>query len=220
MPKNRKNQKKDTSLDSWVTQLAKGCAETTTATTTTKQERIQKRAAKKRRREERQSMRGSVREDPPRAEEVKERKRQHLLASVREEMEASVASYLQEHGSRRGRLYQPPKPKAKNRKKNWAEVNIQPRNRDYGGIGLARPSMFLELDDPSFFPKLEVEFAEHIPGFFGKQRTKAMKKQQSGKMLWRQLADKKNSNKKLNGKKLADMNPDERVEAMLRAGMI
>ena len=80
--------------------------------------------------------------------------------------------------------------------------------------------MFLSLDDPSFFPKLEMEFAEHIPGFFGKQRTKAMKKQQAGKMLWRQLADKKNGHQKVNGKKLSEMTPDERVEAMLKAGMI
>ena len=47
-----------------------------------------------------------------------------------------------------------------------------------------------------------------------------MKKQLGGKMLWRQLADKRNKDKKVKGKKLSDMSPDERVEAMIHAGMI
>ena len=47
-----------------------------------------------------------------------------------------------------------------------------------------------------------------------------MKKQLGGKMLYRQLADKKNKDKKINGKKLSDMSPDERVEALIQAGMI
>ena len=37
---------------------------------------------------------------------------------------------------------------------------VQPRNRDYGGLGLARPSLLLLLTDPSFIPKLEEEFSE------------------------------------------------------------
>jgi hypothetical protein len=65
-------------------------------------------------------------------------------------------------------------------------------------------------------PKLEQEFQEHIPGFFGKQRTKAMKKQLDGNMLWRQLAEKRYA--KVNGRKLSDMTPDERVEALIAAG--
>jgi hypothetical protein len=111
--------------------------------------------------------------------------------------------------------------KKKNKgKKKLDEDTIQPRNRDYGGIGLARPSMFLPLSDPSFIPKLEEEFAEHVPGFFGKQRTKAMKKQKDSGMLWRKLADKKTQQTKVNGKKLSDMSADERVEAMIQAGML
>ena len=113
---------------------------------------------------------------------------------------------------------------------------IQPRKKDYGGLGLARPSLLLELRDISFIPKLEEEFAEHVVGFFGKQRTKAMKKQLDGDMLWRQLrlANGKNDGKKkgqkgktkhdlnvrVDGKKLCDMDPDERVEAMIRLDMI
>ena len=113
---------------------------------------------------------------------------------------------------------------------------IQPRKKDYGGLGLARPSLLLELRDISFIPKLEQEFAEHVVGFFGKQRTKAMKKQLDGDMLWRQLANGKEGktgknkgqkgkkkhdlNIKVDGKKLCDMDPDERVEAMIRLDMI
>lgn len=101
----------------------------------------------------------------------------------------------------------------------WNEDLIQPRNSEYGGLGLARESLFIPLRDPSFIPRLEDEFAEHIQGFFGKQRTKAMKKQLDGNMLWRQLADKRVHDKKINGRKLGDMSVDERVEAMLEAGM-
>ncbi len=112
---------------------------------------------------------------------------------------------------------------------------IQPRKNDYGGLGLARPSLLLNLRDVSFVPKLEEEFAEHVPGFFGKQRTKAMKRQLDGDMLWRRLQKEKkgggkggNGNKgkkhdmnvKVDGKKLSDMTPDERVEAMIKLGMI
>lgn len=120
---------------------------------------------------------------------------------------------------------------------------IQPRKKDYGGLGLARPSLLLELRDISFIPKLEQEFAEHVVGFFGKQRTKAMKKQLDGDMLWRRLANanangndndkegkmgkkkgqkgkKHDLNIKVDGKKLCDMTPDERVEAMIRLDMI
>lgn len=109
---------------------------------------------------------------------------------------------------------------------------LQPRPRDYGGLGLARPSLYLPLRDPSFVPKFEDEFAEHIPGFFGKQRTKAMKKQLDGNMLWRRMAKQKKNgtgrtnaggsmkNVKIDGKKLSDMTADERVEAMIKSGMI
>jgi hypothetical protein len=105
---------------------------------------------------------------------------------------------------------------------------IQPRKNDYGGLGLARPSLLLDLRDVSFVPKLEEEFAEHIPGFFGKQRTKAMKKQLDGNMLWRRLSSgkvrgdygDKMKNAKVDGKKLSEMTPDERVEAMIKLNMI
>eukprot|EP00537_Pseudo-nitzschia_pungens_P011790 CAMPEP_0172397000 /NCGR_PEP_ID=MMETSP1061-20121228/28390_1 /TAXON_ID=37318 /ORGANISM="Pseudo-nitzschia pungens, Strain cf. pungens" /LENGTH=309 /DNA_ID=CAMNT_0013129029 /DNA_START=20 /DNA_END=949 /DNA_ORIENTATION=- len=108
----------------------------------------------------------------------------------------------------------------KRKRQKWTEDSIQPLRSDYSGIGLARDSMYIEFIDPSYFPKLEEEFQEHIPGFFGKQRTKAMKRQTDGNMLWRRLAnEKKNGNKKFKG-----MSADERVQAMIdssdRAGLL
>ena len=111
-----------------------------------------------------------------------------------------------------------------NQMENW----FQPRRSNYGGIGLARPSLFIALDDPSWQAKLEEEFLEHVPGFYGKQRTKAMKKQLDGQMLWRQLqkqklakSSPKNPNLMLQiGKKFSNLNPNERVEALIRAGYV
>ena len=128
-------------------------------------------------------------------------------------------------------------------KQQLTDDNIQPRKRDYGGLGMARPSLLILLRDESFIPKFEEEFQEHINGFFGKIRTKAMKKQLDGNMLWRKVLkvktgsgsgtggkgdgvgrkQKKNMNPqevKWNGKKLVDMTPDERVEAMIKLGLI
>jgi hypothetical protein len=102
--------------------------------------------------------------------------------------------------------------------KRWNEQTIQPERRYYGGLGLARPSLFLSLCDDSFIPKLHEEFQEHIPGFFGKQRTKAMKKQLDGNMLWRQLAQKRHT--KVNGKDLSSMTPEQRVETLIAAGFL
>lgn len=115
---------------------------------------------------------------------------------------------------------------------NNMEDWFQPRRSNYGGIGFARPSLIIELNDPSWQAKLEEEFLEHVPGFYGKQRTKAMKKQLDGQMLWRQLQQqklkgpttallpKKPNQIAISGKKLSGLNPDERVEAMIRAGYI
>jgi hypothetical protein len=109
----------------------------------------------------------------------------------------------------------------KRKRRKWSKDSIQPLRSDYSGIGLARISMYIEFIDPSYSAKLEEEFREHIPGFFGKQRTKAMKKQTDGNMLWRRLADEKKNN---NNKKFKGMSADERVQAMIdstdRAGLL
>lgn len=72
---------------------------------------------------------------------------------------------------------------------------LQPRKRDYNGQGLVRPTLYLPLDDPSFVPKLELEFAEHVPGFFGRAKTKAAKKQSDGNMLWKRCLRAKEAGK-------------------------
>mmetsp|Transcript_27435 Transcript_27435/g.64300 ORF Transcript_27435/g.64300 Transcript_27435/m.64300 type:complete len:293 (+) Transcript_27435:100-978(+) len=106
-------------------------------------------------------------------------------------------------------------------KRSWSANSIQPLASDYSGIGLARISLYIEFSDPSYYPKLEEEFNEHIPGFFGKQRTKAMKKQTDGNMLWRRLANEKKNKKKSDGgggsasKKFRGMTTDERVRALI-----
>eukprot|EP00573_Skeletonema_grethae_P000987 CAMPEP_0201691300 /NCGR_PEP_ID=MMETSP0578-20130828/4482_1 /ASSEMBLY_ACC=CAM_ASM_000663 /TAXON_ID=267565 /ORGANISM="Skeletonema grethea, Strain CCMP 1804" /LENGTH=312 /DNA_ID=CAMNT_0048176469 /DNA_START=29 /DNA_END=967 /DNA_ORIENTATION=+ len=96
---------------------------------------------------------------------------------------------------------------------------LQPRIRDYNGQGLVRPSLFLPLNDPSFVPKLELEFAEHIPGFFGKAKTKAAKKQSDENMLWRRCLkakeDEDGGGKKKKKKKKSGGGED-RFESMIR----
>lgn len=90
---------------------------------------------------------------------------------------------------------------------------FQPKKSNYSGIGVARNSMYIEFIDPSYYPKLEEEFNEHIVGFYGKQRTKAMKKQMNGNMLWKRLLDTKEKNNTLSKKR--KLSPDERIKALL-----
>jgi len=104
---------------------------------------------------------------------------------------------------RRWQLPQKKQPKLNSQK-------LQPRKNDYNGLGLARPSLYLPLDDPSFKPKLEEEFGEHVAGFFGKQRSKAVKKQKT--MLWQKIREGMGNDEGLS--------PDERVEVLLRSGVI
>jgi len=82
-------------------------------------------------------------------------------------------------------------------KVKMSDKSIQPHKASYGGIGFARSSYYLALDDPSFIPKFEEEFSEHIEGFFGKQRTKSMKRQLDKGMLWRKLLNEKNASSKM-----------------------
>jgi hypothetical protein len=116
------------------------------------------------------------------------------------------------------RPYSPEKSqkKAVVKKKMLDSSKLQPRACDYGGLGLARPSLYIQLDDPAWKAVLEEEFQEHVPGFFGKQRSKVMKKQLDGNMLWRQMLQDKQQSK---GKKKT-IPADERVESMIKAGKI
>ena len=159
----------------------------------------------------------------------------HTIQSIHPETSDSKSSKHLQAILQKQDLYSAPQQKGKATKNQQLTDDIvQPRLNDYGGLGLARPSLLIDLRDVSFVPKLEQEFAEHIEGFFGKQRTKAMKRQLDGNMLWRRLAEKKDgkgkqkkgskktdwSHVKYHGKKLSDMTPDERVEAMIKLDMI
>jgi hypothetical protein len=191
-----------------------------------KSERIERRNAKKRRRQERNPLPMSAKVDRIHEEIARDQKKVNRMSEAGIKSLARTVqncmTALQVH-SAYSRPYQTPDVFKKGKATTGNQLNedlIQPRRRDYGGLGLARPSLYIELRDPSFVPKLEEEFAEHVPGFFGKQRTKAMKRQLDRNMLWRQLAEKRADDRKLDGKKLSDMNPDERVEAMIKAKMI
>lgn len=95
--------------------------------------------------------------------------------------------------------------------------SIQPQKNSYGGIGFARNSYYLSLDDPSFVPKFEEEFLEHIEGFFGKQRTKAMKKQLDKDMLWKRLLRDKTTDKLMSSSNQSYAS-DKKVTAMIKDG--
>lgn len=105
---------------------------------------------------------------------------------------------------------------------------LQPRIRDYNGQGLVRPSLFLDLKDPSFVPKLELEFEEHVEGFFGKAKQKAAKKQSDKNMLWRRcLKAKEEDGGGDNGggggkkkKRKKNVGLDEKVEGMMKQGIM
>jgi hypothetical protein len=212
------------SMVDWISSLAKSSA--SDAVVPTKQERQQKRVAKKARRdakrpepeeEDEEDIRVPKRESKPKKSQLEiSKKRLEFLTTTLRSISRAIAAHKQRPVPFTGKN-QP----LKRKKGTWDETSIQPRRSDYCGIGLARDSLFVSFADPSFFPKLEEEFVEHIPGFFGKQRTKAMKKQLDGNMLWRQMAQKgKMETIKVHGKKLSDMTPDDRVQAMIDAGML
>jgi hypothetical protein len=93
---------------------------------------------------------------------------------------------------------------------------LQPRVRDYNGQGLVRPSLYIPFNDPSFVPKLEIEFEEHVPGFFGKAKKKAAKKQADQDMLWRRCLKAKEEGKTMGsskkGKRAKSGGTKEKVE--------
>lgn len=224
-PKPKKDREEP--VEDWIDALAKKAS--STEHVVSKVERIGRRLAKKRRRDERNPVSLSSPKDESYEKETGivsgHNMENDLISQTRLRILADRLRIYQQRSSNGKPSRSQASPRCdyqskKNSKTKWNENGIQPRRNDYGGIGLARPSLFLPLDDPSFIPKVEEEFAEHVPGFFGKQRTKAMKKQLNGQMLWRQLKEKRIDNSKVGGKKLAGMSPDERVEALLKAGVI
>ena len=220
-------------MDDWISSLAKQA--TSSSNIPTKQERQQKRAAKKARREAKRPQQqhsqetksnSSARRSQSQQELAKQQQKRRAaiskqrIHSLKQFFRALLEAHIEEGG--RPTPYQGSNnPKIKKRKANWDDPSlIQPRRNDYGGIGLARASLYLPFVDPAFFPKLEEEFNEHIEGFYGRTHTKAMKRQLGKDMLWRKMAEQKTSKVKVNGKKLSDMTPDERVQAMIDNGLV
>jgi hypothetical protein len=239
--------KGDSGMNDWIASLAKQSAVDSNNTTSgrtsqspsvmvaSKEERIQKRANKKARRQERQEERQRPVATPANNTATaaataaaaanklpKKRVSDHDSTKRRlKRLAEALLAVRSEHQNDQRRLYTPDEDSNRiKRRRALNEINIQPRPSDYSGIGLARKSLFLPLQDPSHIPKLEEEFKEHIPGFFGKQRTKAMKKQLDGNMLWRKLADEKQKGGGGIPKKYAHLSPDGRIQAMIDEGMI
>lgn len=234
----------DEEMGEWITSLAKQVATTGDSNhhhpVLSKQERVQKRAVKKLRRQQHHQQQQNRHDD--RKQQREGVKGKMLVASKRKtEYNSSqqqrrlkrlaqlVLSLHKEHQQKsdqqkrqqQQRWYAPDKDSDRIKRKHALnEENIQPRPSDYGGIGLARKSLYLSFQDPSHIPKLEEEFNEHIPGFFGKQRTKAMKRQLDGNMLWRKLAEEREKGGGILPKKIAQLPPDQRVQAMIDAGML
>lgn len=147
-----------------------------------KQERKKRRNEKKRRREERkgssidQNIITKQTESHDSASKktsatVDQRKRTELLDGLSRKIETIVKDvYLEDDTSssaKNRRKYANPyvHPESTIQGKATAgqqltESIIQPRKRDYGGLGLTRPSLLLSLRDHSFVPKLQEEFTE------------------------------------------------------------
>lgn len=239
----RLGSKKEGSLEDWVAALAR---KEVSDSSNTKAARIEKRLAKIRRREERKQATEKCKPNTPtfsaknasvlggnltprgKSVAISASNSSTLLNELSQKLEERVSLINQKNTKLWQKPYSSALPTPKKRRRQRDDCQ-QPRSSDYGGVGLARASLWISLDDPSWRPKLEEEFSEHISGFFGKQRTNAMKKQLDGTMLWRQLLAEKQGRKKgkqlisdktINGKKLSTMTPDERAEAIIRAGKI
>ena len=213
-PKKESSGGSSSEMESWISSLAKEATSSESTVVLSKEERKQKRAAKKAKRQQHLEL---MKRPPVSSHKQEGLQRKKSPVSSKQRLR-QLTILLQEIRAMYDKDYRPfqAPPYKKRKTKGWNEITIQPRPSDYSGIGLARESLYMSFKDPSFFPTLEEEFSEHIPGFYGKQRTKAMKRQLDGNMLWRQLADKKI---KLD-KRFKGMTPDQKVEAMINSGMI
>ncbi|KAL3941738.1 MAG: hypothetical protein SGBAC_003950 [Bacillariaceae sp.] len=225
--KTQKAKASSNNMNDWISSLAKASSASESTKVMSKEDRKQKRAAKKAKRQEALELKHSQSNERAQTESiaseaiapVSQQKIQAAFTKRRIRQLVAILETVKINYNQRSKKDLPrpfEEPAFKRRKtKGWSEATIQPRQSDYSGIGLARDSLYISFKDPSLFPSIEKEFQEHIPGFFGKQRTKAMKRQLDKDMLWRKMADKKTMNKKFK-----NMTPDQRVEAMLEAGML
>jgi hypothetical protein len=211
MAKKKNPTRKQSAMDDWASSLAKVSTSTET-TIMPKEARKEKRAVKKARRQQEQDLKR-----PPKPLEVPQPVSNRPDPSKRrlKRLALILRSLKNEYPDDRRPFSPEARPIKKKRTLN--DTTVQPRGKDYGGIGLARNSLFISFLDPSHVPKLEEEFEEHIPGFFGKTHTKAMKRQLDGNMLWRKMAEQKKAKMP---KRLANLSSDQRVQAMIDSGTI
>ena len=209
-------------MTDFVTALAQRAAAGAAGSLLCKAERIAKRQDKRKRKQDEQQQH-QQKQQKKRKEETKqsavpsrrsknqerllEQWKAHLAALVEAHAEKPRYAKILETSDRKPRNY----PHSVHHKK--MKSSLEPRKSDYGGLGLARPTLYLPFSDPSWIPRLEQAFAEHVPGWSGKPpMMQAMKKQRDSNLLWRRLQREKASGK---GR---GMTADERVEAMLQSG--
>lgn len=208
-------------MTDFVTALAQSAAAGVSESLPSKAERIAKRQAKRKRKQEEQQLQ---KHQKKRKEETKQhsatpRRSKHqerLLQQWRSDLATLVERHA--HDLRRAKILETSDRKPKNyphtvhHKK--MKPSLEPRKSDYGGLGLARPTLYLPFSDPSWLPRLEQAFAEHVPGWSGRPpMMQAMKKQRDANLLWRRL-----QREKVSGKGRGRLTPDERVEEMLQSG--
>jgi len=118
--------------------------------------------------------------------------------------------------------WEPPKPKKKKKLTSDAPY-LQPRSKDYNGQGLARPSIFIDLEEPGFEPLFAKEFFTHVDGFYGKVKTKAMKKQRAAEAMGAgggEMGGAVDASALMKGKGMEGLTPDQKVEMLMRKGML
>eukprot|EP00470_Lotharella_oceanica_P002436 CAMPEP_0170167102 /NCGR_PEP_ID=MMETSP0040_2-20121228/602_1 /TAXON_ID=641309 /ORGANISM="Lotharella oceanica, Strain CCMP622" /LENGTH=110 /DNA_ID=CAMNT_0010405021 /DNA_START=39 /DNA_END=371 /DNA_ORIENTATION=- len=96
-------------------------------------------------------------------------------------------------------------PKPPDYAKKFLKKTLQPHNGHYGGMGLAKPSVWITLKDPEISEKFRMVYNQHVDGFGGKSYNKVSKKKNKNKkgevMLWRQrLAEKQSRDAKMANK--------------------
>mmetsp|Transcript_16796 Transcript_16796/g.26203 ORF Transcript_16796/g.26203 Transcript_16796/m.26203 type:complete len:264 (-) Transcript_16796:1329-2120(-) len=207
--------------DDWIESLVKQVSSSDKLCSTSKSQRIEKRKVKKMERMQRMKMKKQLR-DVRKSKLADHQKKVNNGVVERLGRIGQMCKNASEQYMRINRQKCPEKStlledllRARYQKMKITDSAIQPQKGSYGGIGLARSTYYLPFDDPSFRAKLEEEFFEHIDGFYGKQRTKAMKKQLDKDMLWKRLLREKKGILDEKGMKLSS---DLKVKAMIDAG--
>eukprot|EP00977_Amphora_coffeiformis_P001043 scaffold220_cov169-Amphora_coffeaeformis.AAC.23 len=221
-----------TSMADFVTALAaQSAAGGAISSVPSKAERIAKRQAKRKRKQEEQQQKQQLqkkrKEDTKQQAPTSSRQQsKHRQERFLHQWRADLAALVEAHSESKPRYLIKIVETSDRKPRNFPhtvhhkkmKTSLEPRKCDYGGLGLARPTLYLPFSDPSWLPRLEQAFAEHVPGWSGKPpMMQAMKKQRDANLLWRRLQREKQQVVSGNHKG-RPMTPDERVEAMLQSG--